>query len=251
MTCNEIQRTLFSEKIDELDPRDIEILKNHIIRCYDCRVIFEKVLKANRILLKVKAVTPHIRNEQALTDSILMSIMKEGEAKRSLEANTFLDRLSTVFCRKTIRFACCFIILFFGMMYSFMEYQDMKSIVNLEQRLGKQVDISQATNVLPVNNALRFLYDYYKLSNGSTSYVEITNKLVLMKKENVLALLNNYKELDGTSQSQLNEMRNEYLKEKIAEFDPSTRRREIQALQKEIERLKKELEIINRMEEQE
>jgi hypothetical protein len=247
MTCRKFQKTLYSAKIDELDPAEVVSLEKHIASCEACRIVFEKVSNADRMLAGVKSAVPRIQNEQALTDSILTSIMK-GEAQKSIVANTFLDRLSSVFCIGAVRFACCVVILFCGVTYLFLEYQDMKAIVNLEQRLGKQVDISQASIILSGNNVLRFLYDYYKLSSGSTSYVEITNKLILMKKNDLLVLMNNYQKLDKTLRVQLDEIQGEYLKEKAIGFGSSTHREEINALQKEIERLKKELEKINHME---
>ena len=250
MTCNKLQNILYSAKTDELDPAEIAWIKKHLAGCEECSAVFKMVSSADQILAKVKAAAPRIRNEQALTESILASIIERAKTYKSSVANKFLDCLSNLFCKRTVRFACCVVILLCGMAYVLMEYQDMRAIVNLEQSLGKQVDLSQASVILPGNTVLRFLYDYFKLSNGSTSYVEITNKLLLIKKKDLLALLNNYQKLDKTSRAQWDEIRSEYLKDKTIKFSSLTHRDEINALEKEIERLKKELEKINHEEEQ-
>jgi len=248
MTCKKIQNILFSAKTEELDPVERALLEKHLASCENCRAVFENVSHADRILSKVKAAVPRIRNEHALTESILASLLKEGNTEKPSMANIFFDHLGDIFCKRTVRFACSAMILFCGLTYVVMEYQDMKAIVNLEHQLGKQVDLSQASIILPGNNVLRFLYEYYKLSNGSTSYVEITNRLILMKKKDLLAFMNEYQKLDKSTRSQLDEIKSEYLKENSLALGTITQREEVSALQKEIERLKSELEKMNHKE---
>lgn len=242
MTCKELQQLLYSARIEDFDPAEREFLKKHITDCETCKTISQEVSKANLILDKIKKATPRIRNEQTLTDSILTAIVNKRQVEKT---NTFLDRLSDVFSIQVVRFACCAVILFCGMMYLFMEYNDTKEIVSLEQRLGLQHNFSRASITLPGVNVPDFLYDFYELSNGSKAYIELTNKLILMKKEDLRLLLNNYKTLDEASRKRLDEMQEQFLKDRYLKFSSAEKDEELKKLRNEIERLKKELERSN------
>jgi ABC-type Mn2+/Zn2+ transport system ATPase subunit len=126
-----------------------------------------------------------------------------------------------------------------------MEYNDTKAIVSLEQRLGKKSELNRAYIFQQEINALNFLSDLYNLSNGSTSSVELTNTLVLMKKADLNALIKGYKTLDEASRTRLNEMWDKYRKEESSIIVTEKNREEISALRNEIERLKKELQQSN------
>ena len=211
MTCKELQQLLYSARIEDFDPAEREFLKKHLADCETCKTIFQEVSKADRILDRIKEATPRIRNEHALTESIIAEIICNERSMADASANKFLDRLINIFSIKFVRFACGSVILLCGMTYLFMEYNDMKSIVSLEQRLGIQHDFNRASIVLPGVNVPGFLYDFYGLSNGSKAYIELTNKLILMKKEDLQALLNSYKTLDEASRKRLDEMQNRFL----------------------------------------
>jgi hypothetical protein len=241
MTCKELQQLLYSARIEDFDPAEKEFLKKHLADCETCRQIFQQVSKADRILERIREATPLIRNEHALTESIIAAIVHNERSTADVSPNKFLAHLINIFSMKIVRFACSVVILLCGMIYLFMEYNDMKSIVSLEQRLGIQRDFSQASIVLPGVNVPGFLYDYYELSNGNKTYVELTNKLVLMKKEDVQTLLKDYKALDEESRRRLDEMQNQFLKDEYLKHNPKNNE-EIEKLRTEIERLKKELE---------
>ena len=245
MTCEELQQLLYLTRTEDLDPAEREFLKRHLADCEDCKTIFQEVSKANLILGKIKKVIPRIRNEQTLTDSILAAIVNKRQVEK---INTILDRLSDVFSIQVVRFACCAIILFCGMMYLFMEYNDTKEIVSLEHRLGLQHNFNRASITLPGVNVPDFLYDFYELSNGSKAYIELTNKLILMKKEDIQLLLNNYKTLDEASRKRLDEMQDRFLKDRYLKYSSAEKDKELEMLQNEIERLKKELEQSNNKE---
>jgi uncharacterized small protein (DUF1192 family) len=248
MTCKELQYFLYSTKIKDLGPAEKEFLKKHLVDCEECKFVFEEVSKADRILAKVKDTIPRIRNEHVLAESIIAKIVSDERTTVEVNANKFLDRLITIFSMKAVRFACSIVILLCGMTYLFMEYNDMKSIVNLEQRLGIQHDFSRASIILPGVNVPGFLYDFYGLSNGDKAYIKLTNKLILMKKENLQALLNGYKTLDKESRKRLDEIQDQFLKDEYLKFSSTKKNEEIEKLQNEIERLKKELEQSNHKE---
>jgi len=238
MTCKELQHLLYSARIEDFDPAEREFLKKHLAECEACKTIFQEILKADQILASIKKTTPLIRNEHALTDSILASITN----KRAEKTNTFFGRLSDMFSIQAVRFACSIVILLCGMTYVLIEYNDMKKIVILEQRLGIQHDFNRASVVLPGVNIPGFLYDYYELFNGSKTYIELTNKLILMKKEDLQVLLNGYKELDEASRKRLDKMQNQFLKDGYLKLSSMEKNEEVEKLRNEIERLKKELE---------
>ncbi|MCX6122567.1 MAG: hypothetical protein NTX44_13240 [Ignavibacteriales bacterium] len=245
MTCKELQRLLYSTRIEDFDPVDRNFLKKHLADCETCKTIFREVSKADRILDRIKEATPRIRNEQAMTESIIAAIVSEKKWVADADTNTFLDRLSDIFSMEIIRFACSIILLLCGMTYVFMEYNDTKAIVSLEQRLGKKSEMNRAYIFQQEINVLNFLSDLYNLSNGSTSSVELTNTLVLMKKTDLNALLKGYRTLDKASQTRLNEMWDKYRKEESSIIVTEKNRVEITALRNEIERLKKELQQSN------
>jgi ABC-type Na+ transport system ATPase subunit NatA len=126
-----------------------------------------------------------------------------------------------------------------------MEYNDTKVIMNLEQRLGKKTEYNRAVIFQQEINVLNFVRDLYNLSNGSTTSVELTNTLVLMKKADLQALLKGYKTLDETSRARLDDIWDKYKEEESSVIVSEKNRKEIIALRNEIERLKKELEQSN------
>jgi hypothetical protein len=242
MKCKDLQHLLYSARTDELNPAEWEALHKHLVECEACSALFQKVSNADRILARIKDAAPRIRNEHALTESIIAEIVS---AKRSVAvdgADTFLDRLNVILSQGIIRFACGLIIIMCGMSYVSMEYNDTKAIANLEQRLGEKSESNRATIFQREINILNFLHELYNLSNGSTSSVELTNTLVLMKKADVHALLNGYKTLDEVTRTRLDDLWNKYKKEESSLTGSEKNREEVTALRKEIERLKKELE---------
>jgi hypothetical protein len=245
MTCKELQQLLYSTRIEDFDPVDREFLKKHLADCETCKTIFQEVSKADRVLARIKEATPRIRNEQALTESIIAAIVSDKRSISDAGTYTFLDRLNDIFSKQVIRFACSTILLLCGMTYVFMEYNDTKAIVSLEQRLGKKSEFNRAYIFQQEINVLNFLNDLYNLSNGSTSSVELTNTLILMKKADLQALLKGYKTLDEASRARLDEIWDKYKKEESSIIVSEKNREEITVLRNEIERLKKELERSN------
>jgi hypothetical protein len=248
MTCKELQQLFYSTRIKKFDPAEREFLKKHLADCEACKTIFQEVSKADRILDRIKVATPLIRNEHVLTESIIAAIIHNERSKADVNASNYLDRLINIFSMKAVRFACSIVILLCGMTYVFMEYNDMKKIVSLEKKLGVQHDFSRASIVLPGVNVPGFLYDFYGLSNGSKAYIELTKKLILMKKEDLQVLLNGYKTLDEASRKRLDEIQNQFLKDEYLKFSSAEKNEEIEKFRNEIERLKKELKQINNKE---
>ena len=242
MTCQELQQLLYSARIEDFDPAEREFLKKHLADCEACKQIFQEVSKADRIVKNIKEATPLIRNERALAESIINAIVINKRSMADAGTNTFLDRLNEIFSKKIIRFACGLVILLCGMIYLFMEYNDTKAIVSLEQRLGKKGEFNRANIFQQEINILNLLHDLYNLSNGSTSSVELTNTLVLMKKADLQTLLKGYKTLDETSRARLDEIWKKYNKEESSVIGSENNQVEINALRNEIEQLKKELE---------
>jgi hypothetical protein len=245
MTCEELQHLLYSVRIEDFDPGDREFLKTHLEDCESCKTIFQEVLKADRILDRIKKSTPRIRNEQALTESIIAEIVSSKGSVADTGLNSFLDRLNTIFSMEVVRFACGIIILLCGLSYVFLEYNDTKAIVSLEQRLGEKSEFNRAYLFQQEIKVLNFLNNLYGLSNGSTSSVELTNTLVLMKKADLQSLLKGYKTLDDASRAHLDELWNKYKKEESSKIVSEGNREEINALRSEIGRLRKELERSN------
>ena len=245
MTCKELQQLLYSTKIEDFDPVEREFLTKHLADCETCGTIFQEVTRADRLLERIKDAAPRIRNEQALTESIIAAI---GSVKRPIsnaDTNMFLGRLHELFSMKIIRFACSVALLVCGLTYVLMEYNDTKAIVSLEQRLGKKSEMKSADIFKQEISVLNFFHDLYKLSNGSASSVELTNTLVLIKKTDLQTLLNGYKSLDGVSRARVDELWEEYRKDESSIVGSENTREEITILRNEIERLKKEVERSN------
>jgi len=242
MKCKELQHLLYSARTEELDPIEWESIKKHIAVCEACSTVFQNVSNADQWLARIKDATPRIRNEHALTKSIIGEIMNARRSAATVGTSTFLDRLEALFAKEIIRFACVIIILMGGMSYVFMEYNDTRAIASLERQLGKKSETNRAALFQQEINALNFLHDLYGLSNGTISSVELTNTLVLMKKADLHALLNGYKTLDEASRTRLDDLWNKYRKEEPSLVGSGKNREEVAALRKEVERLEKELE---------
>ena len=242
MTCNELQNILYSVKTDELNPSERESIENHLANCKECATIYQNILEADHILTCIKDVTLCVRNEQALTESIMTAIVSRSKSVQDTRAQIFLDQLIELFSIKTIRFACVIVILLCGMTYVFMDYNDTKAIVTLEQRFGKKNEVNHAFIFQQEINTLNFLNELYGLLTGTTSSVELTNTLILIKKADLYTLMQGYQTLDKASQTRLNEMWKNYKEEESLKISTSDNREEIVALRNEVERLKRELE---------
>jgi uncharacterized small protein (DUF1192 family) len=250
MICKELQNLLYSARIDELDMAEREILQRHLAECESCAAVFHIISNADRLLTRIKETTPRIRNEELLTKSILAEISSKKTPAAEAYMNSSLDRLYGFFSMKIVRFASVLVLLFCGMTYVCMEYNDTKAIVNLEQRLGNQSISNHAGVFYQGMNILNFLHDLYNLSNGNASSVELTKTLVLVKKVDLNALLKDYKTLDEASKLRIHAMCDEYIKEDSSlplGFDKN--REETAALRSEIKRLKTELERSNNIKE--
>jgi len=245
MTCKELQQLLYSTRIEDFDPAEKEFLKKHLADCETCKTIFQEVTKADRILNRIKEATPRIRNEHALTESIIAAIVSGERSMVYTSANKFLDRLINIFSMETIRFACSAALLLCGMTYVLMEYNDTIAIVSLEKRLGKKSEMKSADIFKQEISVLNFFRDLYKLSNGSASSVELTKTLVLIKKTDLQVLLNGYKSLDDASQARVDRLWEKYRKEESSIVGSENNREEITALRNEIERLKMDVERSN------
>jgi hypothetical protein len=240
MTCKELQNLLYSARIDEFNPTDLEFLKHHLAECESCAAVFYKVSNADRILTRIKETVPRIPDEEALTESIIAAIA--GFKRHSADV-PFFDRLYDVFSMKVVRTACTLVFLFCIISYMSMEYNDAKAIVGLEQRMGNQSISSRAGVFYQDMNIPDFLHGLYMLSNGTISSIELTKTLVLIKKADLQNLLKDYKALDEASKVRLNAMYDEYIKEEPSlPYGSKINSVEAAALQNEIKRLKMELE---------
>jgi len=228
-------------KIDELNPSERESFLKHLADCQECAAAFQKISEADRILDRLKEATPRLQNEQALTESIISAILSGMNSPSEIQAQTFLDRLIDIFNIKIIRFACAVVILLCGMTYVVMEYNDTKTIVSLEQGLGTKNAVNRAYIFQQEVNILNFLNKLYDLSKGTTSSVELTNTLIIMKKSDLHTLLKGYETLDEASRKQLDEIWSKYKEEKPSVLSNQNNQEEIAALRNEIERLKREL----------
>jgi hypothetical protein len=242
MTCNELQNILYSIKTDELYPYEKESIEKHLATCKECATIYQNILEADRILTSIKVVTPRARNEQALTESIMTAIVSGSKSVPDTRAQNFLDQLIELFSIKTIRFACVTIILLCGITYVLMDYNDTKAIVTLEQRFGKKNEVNHAFIFQQEINTLNFINELYGLLTGTTSSVELTNTLILIKKADLYTMMQGYQTLDKSSQARLNEIWKKYKEEESLKFSTSDNREEITALRNEVERLRRELE---------
>ncbi len=197
-------------------------------------------------MTRIKETTPRIRNEESLTQSIISAIRTDKKPVSDSRANDILDRLRDIFSLRVARFACALVLLFCGMTYVCMEYNDTKAIIDLEQRLGNQSISNHADVFYQGMNILNFLHNLYNLSNGNASSVELTKTLVLVKKADLNALLKDYKTLDEASKTRLNAMYDKYIETEPSFLPGSEKNREeTAALRSEIKRLKMELERSN------
>jgi hypothetical protein len=242
MTCKKLQNILYSVKIDEVTPAERESFEHHLAECKECATLYQNMLNADRMLARIKDVPLRVRNEQALTESIMTAIVSERKSVPGTPAQTFFDQLIELFSSKAIRFACVIIILLCGMTYVLMDYNDTKAIVTLEQRFGKKSDLNHAFLFQQEMNALNFVNELYGLFTGTTSSVELTNTLILIKKADLYSMMKGYQSLDKSSQARLNEIWKNYKEEESLKISTRDNREEIVALRNEVEQLKRALE---------
>jgi|GEM_PF-2278124 len=246
MNCNQIQKIIYSTKSDELSPAQEEIIKTHIAKCAECKDVFEKVQHADEILSRIKNQIPVLTNEEELTRSIVERINSKENFSPRGNVETFWNYLIELVSARTARLAFGLVLLFCVLSYTYMEYNDTKKIMNLEQKIDSRwnKNFTYASILQQENGLLNFLSNVYKFSEGSTSYLKLSKDWVVLKKEDLQALFNDYNKLDEATRKRLNEIRNQLPITVSSKFDSAVNDNEINSLRKEVERLNKELEKI-------
>jgi hypothetical protein len=240
MKCKNVQKLLFAAKYDELDPTQRTSVEIHLVGCRECRAIRDGVMETDRTLEKFKSAVPRLRNEQAFENSIITSIFEnENGIHRTIELS-FIDRLCYAFSLRFARIACSAVITICITGYLFLEYRDMVHIVSLERRIGNETSLNQADVSVVREKVLRRLYDVYKLSSGDTPIAEITDELVLIKKNDLQMLLEESEILNRLPQAQLEQLSREFQSKRGGSFDTSRILRGMDAFKRDIQRLKNE-----------
>jgi hypothetical protein len=161
-----------------------------------------------------------------------------------VNANKFLDSLINVFSMKAVRFACSAIILLCGMSYLLMEYNDTKSIVLLEHKLGREQRnlLREANAFAGETNIVRLVNNVYKFAQEKFSSEELTDELRFMNTKDAQILMAEYRNLDEPVRTRLDKLRNNFLTNDTAELRVTRNAEGIHVLRHDIKELRKVLE---------
>lgn len=239
MNCAEIQQLLYRSEKERENSENWTSVLNHINKCTECGKVYNNILNADALLDKLKNANPRFIFEDSLAASIMEVIEKE---KHPDTVNVF-DYLIEFSSHRTVKMAFGLLLMFCTLSFIYMEYSDTKQIVALEQKIGTRWNQSQvyAGVVSQEESIFKFFYDTYKLFDGKSSYLEINKELILMRKQDLRALFEEYNKLDGATKLRLNEMRNQLLGNDSSLRRPELNANEIIALRMEVERLSQEL----------
>ncbi|MBA4407100.1 hypothetical protein C0389_07495 [bacterium] len=240
MNCKEVEQFLYSSKKDEINSARWALIDEHIKQCDRCRIIYENILKADSLFAKIKKKDHQFENEEYLTRSIMKKISNENHSDSKTILNYFIEIIST----RSVKFALALLLLLCTLSFVYMEYSDTKQIISLEQKIGDRWNQKMIYSgvIQEEEGVLKFFYDAYKLLNGKSSFMEINRELVLMKKNDLRALLDDYNKLDEATKARLDDMRSKFLTDTSAVRSSGFSSKEIKYLRQEIERLNKELE---------
>jgi hypothetical protein len=238
--CKQAQRIMFSSQQRECDSEEWSLIQQHVQNCVECKSAFEELKKADSILGRIKTPILTFSNEEELTKSIIMKINDETYS----DSVSYLDFLIDFVSTRTVKFALGFVLILTTLSFTYMEYNDTKQIVSLEQKIGNRWNqkLIYSSVIQEEEGVLKFFYDAYKLFNGKSSYLEINKELVLMKKEDLRALFDDYSKLDEVTKVRLDEMRIQFFRDTSSVRSSGFSNNKIISLRKEIERLTKELE---------
>lgn len=240
MNCKEVEQFLYSSKKDEINSARWALIDEHIKQCYRCRIIHENILKADSFLDLMRKPVHQFDNEEGLT----RSIMEKISSKNYSDSRTILDYFIGIISTRSVKFALALLLLLCTLSFVYMEYSDTKQIISLEQKIGGRWNQKMIYSgvIQEEEGVLKFFYDAYKLLNGKSSFMEINRELVLMKKNDLRALLDDYNKLDEATKARLHDMRSRFLTDTSAVRSSGFSSKETKYLRQEIERLNKELE---------
>jgi len=238
--CAHIQEIIFSSRDEEINSEETGIIRRHLETCDDCRKVYNEIKRTDGLLGRIKKSPLLFNGEEKLT----ASIMKKISAREIPDAAGPLDQLMDFLSAGKVRFALGLVLLMTMLSFGYMEYSDTKKIVSLEQKIGSQWNqtLVYAGVLREEESVLKFFYDAYKLFKGKRSYLEINQELVLIKTEDLRALLDDYSKLDEAAKIRLNEMRNRFLKDTSLVNQPGADETGISADRNNVEKLTKELE---------
>ncbi|MCX6169271.1 MAG: hypothetical protein NTX65_08025 [Ignavibacteriales bacterium] len=242
--CKEIQEFLYSQKNGGDDPGKWELILRHVNNCTECNNLYEKIMKADDLIERIKRTNHRFDFEENLTRSIIKQITAEEDSYPETIFDHFIELISS----RSVKFALTMILLLSTLSFVVMEYSDTKQIISLEQKIGNRFDqkMVYAGVIQQEERVLKFFYDAYKLINGKSSYMEINKELVLMKRKDLIALFDDYGKLDDATKIRLEELRTQFYKDTSFVRSSGFTNNEIISLRKEVERLTKELEQRNK-----
>ncbi len=243
MKCRDIQNILYTKTIDELSLQEKQFIINHVKKCDECKRVFDDAERADSILYKIRNANLELPDEEILTRSIMNEIKIDGLNKADLAGNSFWETLIYFVSQKRIRFAMGMVLVFFVLLFFYQEYDAVRNISVLEQKLNKIGNENSTTaNVLHQEiGSLEFFYNAYNFVEGNKPLLELSNELVMIKRGDLENLLKDYMNLDEESKVRIQILRDQLLKKYETKMNDNFVVSEKKSFTEDIKTLNKEL----------
>ena len=238
--CTEVEGIISSSRLDEVDPARLNEIQLHLNGCALCRNRFETAMKTDAVIDKLARSLPSFPDEEKVARAIINRIKDVPVPK----TGGILDDLIKFVSGGAVRFALGAILIFAAASFFYMEYSDTGKIISLEEKMSGKWggNLNYSTVFKQEADFLNFIYKFYELADGRTSYMELNSELILMKKSHLRALFEDYEKFDEPAKFRLERMRSNLLQHLSKEASAGFKKNELNYLRGEVERLKKELE---------
>jgi hypothetical protein len=220
MNCKEVKNILFDKSCEELTGNENELLLKHIEECDDCKSIAEKMKISDNILKRIQSFEPGINDPDLLSKNIIKQIElleKQKQVKPGL-----IDKIILYVEKPKTRFSLAVLLLLILSSYFVQEFSAVNNILDLEKRLNKVSSQNfYHSQLIPTNfGALGVVYKLYKFLNNDSDYFEVSNNVLLIRKDKLVELLGDYDRLDDVQKQKVNSLKKELFGNKDIDTHP-------------------------------
>lgn len=202
--CNQIKDLILTSKIDEVSSDENKVIFEHINLCNECKNFLLGAKKAEKLIAKLKKTAAFVQDEEFITSSIIERIKSENKIEQN-----FLNHVLDYFSTSKVKAVLASILLVITVSFTYFNYLDAEKISNLEKRFSGNWNrqMNCAAMLSKEVELLNYVYNAYRLINGTQSFFEVNKSWVILKREDIRQLLTDYSNLDEDSIKRLLELK--------------------------------------------
>ena len=204
MNCVDINKILLEEYFDELPVQIKMKIDEHISICSECASVFNKIIRADKIICDLKNSEPVFAFEDMLTESI----MNEVDFKKQTFFQKLIDSVVISMQKPTIKFAFSVVLIILSSLYIYQEYDAVVKINALEKKYSS-ILYSKAQVFSKTAESAAWLYQFYKYFSAEKDFVQVTDKMIIIRKEQLADLMKDFNSLNDAQKKKIIDLRKE------------------------------------------